>query len=422
MMWPRDNKSDYLFAVPLFLFLVSQEVGGLSGVKGIAEVLLLAAFLGVIYLRRAGDVVALRNVIFGAAFLFVLSAVVSLVYSPLPKVSFQEMAAPLLKGMLLIPVACTFVLLELRRRQWSDVALARFVLLAFAISGVGQVVALIGSYVQYATAHGGLPEDPFFHRQRGGAMLIAFPFVLMAARSFKGWLSVVMAIAAVGLVVGVATSNARGAWLGFAVSLLYLMVVQREALGQMVRAHRQLAIALVLLGGAAIAGMVVLTPMGSMFLAKLTAGADSNARWGNGVWGATLDVIRQRPWSGYGYGDAVFAEAYNALAPAHPEWTVQTSIGAHNALLAHWVAAGTFGLLSILALFVALPWGAGRLIRRYREQPDVVVLVQCCLAAFIAYYLVRGQVEIARWNALGLLMGAMMWLYGMPAGIQREEN
>lgn len=412
-----NYKSDFFYVVPVFMFVASQDIGGLQWLRGLAEGLLLLAAICSFYERGFRRLRELPNMIFLGGLGFVGSAIASVTLSPVPMASFQEIQTPLLKYMIFVPIFCFAVLTELQCRGWSDESIAKMLLVAMLASGLGQVIHLIVSYVEFFGTHAQFPDDPFFHRYRVGAMLIVFPFVLMSIKGSCSWVRLPRLVVSFGLFLGILTSNSRGAWLGMIASVLYLAIVYRDQLANSVTAHKKIIAAFIGVGFLVLLILLTMTSNGQVVVSKITVGFDTSQRWGNGVWGATMDMIRDRPWFGYGYGDAVYAQNYNAQAVSHPEWTVQISMGAHNAILAHWVAFGLFGLAAILGMYLTFFIGAFRLLRIYQAKPVVRILIHCCVASFVAYYLVRGQFEIARWNSFGILMALMVWLFGSRPGM-----
>ena len=408
-------------AATIFLFLATQEVSGLSALRSLAEVLLLIAALrealtGTCEWRRS-----LNNPIYLTALLFAASALFSCTYSPLPLVSFDEMKMPVLKGMLAIPIALSIAVLGLVRSGWDEERIARLLIISLAFSGLGQLVWVISSYINYFREFSTFPIDPFFHRYKVGAALIAFPFVLLAIRGSTRFWALSMGIVAMGLLIVILTSNSRGAWLGVVASIVYLYFANRRS------GHRAFKPDARILFVAAAGICVVLlvlagTPMVQQLESKVMAGFDTSNRFGHGVWGATLDMIRQEPWLGYGYGDEVYALAYNALAPSHPEWIVRESIGSHNAILANWVATGAIGMLAIFLLYGGFLLGARRLFRERGKNPFVHDLLHAVIAALISYYLVRGQFEIVRWNSYGILMAVLLWLFALSNAKRRDTE
>ncbi len=399
-------------SVVLFLFLSTQDVSGVAGLRDIASAsLLVVALIEFVKGREAYWGKVVLNPIFLSSAIFVLSAGFACLNSPMPNISFGEMQAPLLKGMIVIPLIVSIVVLGLVRSGWKTEQIALLFIMALAVSGLGQLVWIIWIYLHHFIETGAFPEDPFFHRYKVGAVMIAFPFVLVAIRNPNRKLRAAMGVIAIGLLIAAITSNSRGAWLGIFASVAYLVLANRVYWKHIIHSGK----VPMLSSFVAILTLLVVvsgTPLGEMLSKKIDQGFDTSQRFGNGVWGASLDMIKAKPWLGYGYGDAVYSTAYNALAPSHPEWIVRRSIGPHNGLLAHWVAAGLGGLIAMIGLYAGFLFGARKLVRNCSGKvPAVDDLVNASVAAMISYYLVRGQVEIVRWDAFGILVASMLWLF-----------
>jgi O-antigen ligase len=68
------------------------------------------------------------------------------------------------------------------------------------------------------------------------------------------------------------------------------------------------------------------------------------------LWEYSFDRIRERPWSGFGFGKAILgAELQGELGD--PLLT-----HAHNLFVSQWLQIGAIGMLALIALFAALAW------------------------------------------------------------------
>lgn len=396
--------ADRLIAAVLFGFLASRDVSGLSGFRSLIEVLLfLTALIELIKGIKGGRWLIL-NPVFAGVLLFTISVLFACAISPFPGVGLDEMQAPVLKGMVLIPLALSICALGLIRRGWTADKTALLLMVAFSFSGLGHLIWVLARYVDFSAGPGITSENISFHRFKMYAVLGAFPFVLLAIRHIsKGW-AWLMALLGAGLVAVTIASNSRGAWLAIITATLYLAVVYRASISRKLIFGMLLVAAFLLIA-------IAVTPLHTQISERISEGFNTTHRCGNGIWGATLDMILQHPWRGYGYGDDVYHQAYNTLAASHPEWLVQKSRGAHNIILTHWVAAGGFGLGAILVLYAGYLAGTRQLLLAGRRYPVVQDLLHACLAAFISIYLVRGQVETERWNVFGTLVAVILWLF-----------
>lgn len=404
-----------LLAASILLFFATREVGGLGALRGLAEGLLVLFAVREAYKGVARWRSLIFNTVYLAGSLFVFSALAACLISPFPALSFEELRNPLLKNMLLVPLLFSLAIAGLLRHSWDVERIAVLLLVSLALSGVGQLIWLLVHFGRQLVESSTLPTDPYFFRNKVGGLLVTLPFVLLATRYLSRFWSLFMALAGLMLVVLILASNSRGAWLGMLAGGAYLVWVGAIWKKAEFRVGRLLLLALPILAALAVF-LFFATPVGETFVARINQGFDTSNRFGAGVWGASLDLIRQRPWLGYGYGDAVYIEAYKELAASHPEWTVRETIGAHNSILAHWIAAGVFGLLAVLLLYAGFLRGSWRLLQRYRDVPSAVDLLQASTAAMLSLYLVRGQFETIRWDFYGILMAAIIWLFAAQPG------
>lgn len=391
-------------AVTLFVFLVLRDVEGLSSFRGIADGLL---FTGAA-LELAGGMKTLRrlflNPVFLTVFLFILSGLAACLLSPVPEISFREFRTPVLKGMVLVPLALGLCASGLFRRGWTAGRIARLLLVAFGLSGAGHLIWILGAYVQIGMDSGFSSDLLCFHRFRVYAVLLAFPFVVMSLRHLPRWTAVLMGLLAAGLAAVTVTSLSRGAWLALGAAILYLIAVNRAFITRKVVLR-----ALPVLAACFIVFMI--TPPGEAICTRLSEGFYTSHRAGDGVWGATVDMIRLNPWRGYGYGDEVYDRTYNELTASHPHWSVPSSRGAHHVFLMHWFSAGVFGAAALLVLYAGYLTGIRQLLRRHRDDPAVRDLLHASVAAFISLYLILGQFETVRWHPLGTLLSLVLWLF-----------
>lgn len=422
----RELPAGVHLAGVLLLYFSTQDVSGIPALRGTAEGL----FLLLVLWEMSQGMPAWRRVVFNPVYLsamfFLVSALLSCVLSPFPKASFGELQS-VLKHLLLLPAMTTVIAYGLIRRGWTANQVAGLLLIAVSLSGAGQLLWLALSYAQEYLSAGSLPVDPYFHRYKVGAALLAFPFVLMAISIGGHWLwRIVLASVAWGLILMVLSSNSRGAWLGLFVCVIYLGASQFH---QLVKQPKWLGISML---GTCLVGVIGVpllsqSPWWKTFLTKLNQGFDTSLRAGNGVWGAAMDMIREGPWHGYGYGDGIYIQAYNSMLPSYPLWIVRDPIGAHNSVLTHWIAAGVPGLLAVALMYIGFMIGVRRQLSRLSNYAVVKSLVHASIAAMLALYWVRAQVETVRWDAFGILLGLCVWLYvvedsSLPAAMEAGET
>ena len=80
----------------------------------------------------------------------------------------------------------------------------------------------------------------------------------------------------------------------------------------------------------------------------------SSNRYGSGTQGSALDLIKENPIKGYGYGETVYYRVYDSRVQDYPQWDFKKSIGPHNLTLSEWFAGGLLGLFALWYLLISV--------------------------------------------------------------------
>jgi O-antigen ligase len=167
---------------------------------------------------------------------------------------------------------------------------------------------------------------------------LAFPLTFLTVRLFAPdlrWKERLLLLGGWGLMIfALLFSLTRGVWLAYLVVLGVLGVVKGG------RAVFAVGVCGVLLG-------LFLLGAGSGVRERVTQIFDLKANIGRSqIWQANLDMIKDRPWFGWGYGNyRKFRDPYYQRYPA-----ADTTAHAHNNFLQLWVDGGLIGLGAFLLL------------------------------------------------------------------------
>jgi O-antigen ligase len=142
------------------------------------------------------------------------------------------------------------------------------------------------------------------------------------------------------------------------------------------------------------------------------------------IWLANIDMIKERPWFGWGYGNyKQFREPYYARHPA----TV-THAHAHNNFLQLWVDGGLLALLAfllLLAKILSIGWQAYQALPLACEPVRSLTLgslfsiVGFLVGGLTQYNFGDAEVVIVFWTVTGILMRVYAWTRAEP---QRENT
>ncbi|MBN1135077.1 MAG: O-antigen ligase family protein, partial [Anaerolineae bacterium] len=192
----------------------------------------------------------------------------------------------------------------------------------------------------------------------------------------RRWLRVGGAILALAELAMIGLTLARGAWLAAGVGLGALAVMGCWPRLRLVRARR--------LRAAIAVGAVVALAVGLAAAIGLGSAQGGSTAARRTIWQATVELIGQRPWLGYGPDTLglVFPRVYP------PQLVYYQGRGlavdrAHNLVLDGLVTAGAVGLAAQLVMAMALLAVAGRALRRAADPWRRAWLV-ACLAAMAA--------------------------------------
>jgi O-antigen ligase len=202
------------------------------------------------------------------------------------------------------------------------------------------------------------------------------------------------------LVAGLALSFSRGAWLGFALGLGYLVVALREA--------RRAFAAAALLGVAVVlfaSPYARATPAVAVVEERLSAFHTLSPYDGRAqIWAEAVNEITTHPWAGVGAGNFPFVAARSSFAGARV-----MPYHAHNLWLT-WGAelglpATLFGTAFLLVI-ARTAHGAVRTVRR-RGLTQATVLVAGAIAGLLAV-LVQQQVDYVLRNGPAFYLPAIL--------------
>jgi len=142
------------------------------------------------------------------------------------------------------------------------------------------------------------------------------------------------------------------------------------------------------------------------------------------IWLANIDMIKERPWFGWGYGNyKQFREPYYARHPA-----AVTHAHAHNNFLQLWVDGGLLALLGfllLLAKILSIGWQAYQTLPLECEPVRSLTLgslfsiVGFLMGGLTQYNFGDAEVVIVFWTVTGILMRVYTWTREEP---QRENT
>jgi O-antigen ligase len=235
---------------------------------------------------------------------------------------------------------------------------------------------------------------------------LAFPLTFLTVRLFASdlrWKERLGLLGGWGLLIfALLFSLTRGVWLAYLVVLVVLGVIKGG------RAMLAVGVCGVLLGLSLLgAGSGVRERIAQIFDLKANVGRSQ-------IWQANLDMIKDRPWFGWGYGN--YRKFRDPYYQRYPE--ADTTAHAHNNFLQMWVDGGLVGLGAFLFLFWVIlraGWQAYRLLPVEAEPLRSLALggtlsvLGFLLGGLTQYNFGDAEVVIVFWATVGVVMHTREW-------------
>ncbi len=127
------------------------------------------------------------------------------------------------------------------------------------------------------------------------------------------------------------------------------------------------------------------------------------------IWANTLEMIRQQPWTGVGFGEFNFAWTLTAF----PHRPIAFFDHTHNLPLQFAVE---FGLPLAALILALLGWALFQAWRSAPTESAEAALSQRCAWMIVAMIALHSQLEYPLWYAYFLLPAAWAWGYGLGRG------
>lgn len=371
---PRAQLAQRLYTATTAVFLFIAPFPSTAGWR-IAMLLLAASALAFLALsrRRALDLGSLPREFTIAAVAWIALSVASIAWSDSVRYTQEELRRELTYG------ALAFILFYSGTREPRDahigiVALVAGALLLGALEWVRHFFPWLPRAVKYEAAQGSFSTQLVLVAPL--LAMLAWPRPLgMAARPRN------IALIALGLIAsGLATEN-RMLWLSLATGAVIAFAVFQA--GSAPQEHRARMMR-ILLGALAVIALVIAasweykaaryypkaaTPVESLSM-------DERPR----VWGLALDLIRERPLAGHGFGREIVGDR---LERSLPERTLQPRIRhGHNVFIDVALQLGAAGLLAFVAMLGALVHAYAR-VRHTPAGAPVTIAGIAMIATFV---------------------------------------
>ena len=279
--------------------------------------------------------------------------------------------------------------------------------MAFALSFLWIVGAGLYNYGvgDYNTVGGLAALGNRQHNVIGLIMGGTFPFLLLASRRDDRPIRKALSIGLILLgLFAIFMTLSRGTWLGVLVTFLIWGAYQNW--------KWMLALSMVF-----VLSVFSFGPESIARRAELLDNQIGTASGRTPIWEAAVDLIKERPLFGYGYGPQIFSQIYEKERPSHPvpEANVPHE---HNLFLALLIQNGIVGLLLYLWIFFGVLVLTFRTLHRLQAGTERELLI-IIGSGIVGEYLVHALVER---NNIGFLAIPFWVMTAMALAIHRRNS
>ncbi|WGL95340.1 O-antigen ligase RfaL [Arsenophonus nasoniae] len=387
----RFNYRSYWNLGVVFFFIAIYFLDGVTRYKhGLAGLIYFTAIIYLIKDRKRVFSIFKNNLFLSLVF-FVIAMLYSLIISKDINISLKAINKGVIEKLFITSVAIAIVLYQEKKEHITKLLIFSLILSILPLA-IKEILQYIDEYHQ-----GILPLSAFEHRYISDWLIFILP-ALLSFWFYKGVknkiLFFLLSVTFVAITIG---TLQRGTWLSIAVIFFIWCVVKKQ----------------IKLPSLAVIGIGVLLS----YLAMINQGqfdklfyklgqTNSSHRYSNGTQDSALVLIKENPITGYGYGEQLFYKIYNERVIDYPDWIFKQSIGPHNTVLSIWFAAGIFGLIAILYLFVSIFIHLFNGYRNNTVKDGFLIL----MLIFIGDIIVRGLFETVNVSNMAIIIGIALAL------------
>lgn len=387
----RFNCRSYWNLGLVFFFIVIYFLDGVTRYKhSLAGLIYLTAIVYLIKDRKRVFSIFKNNLFLSLVF-FVIAMLYSLIISKDVNISLKAINKGVVEKLLITAVAIVIVLYQEKKDHITKLLILCLIFSILPLT-IKEILQYIDEYHR-----GIMPISAFEHRYISDWLIFIAP-TLFAFWLYKGVKNKILffSLSVIFVAITIGTLQ-RGTWLSIAVIFIIWCVVKKE---------------IKLLCIAAIGVSVLLSCLATVnqgqfdkLFYKLEQTSSSH-RYSHGTQDSALDLIKENPITGYGYGEQLFYKIYNERVIDYPDWIFKQSIGPHNTILSIWFAAGIFGLVAILYLFVSIFMHLFNGYRNNTLKDGFLIL----MLMFIGDMIVRGLFETVNVSNMAIIIGIALAL------------
>ncbi|UBX29236.1 O-antigen ligase RfaL [Arsenophonus apicola] len=375
----------------VFFFIAIYFLDGVTRYKHVLAGLIYLTAIVYLIKDRKRVFSIFKNNLFLSLVLFVIAMLYSLIISKDVNISLKAINKGVIEKLFITAVAIAIVLYQEKQEHITKLLIFSLIISILPLT-IKEILQYIDEYHQ-----GILPLSKFEHRYISDWLIFIVP-ALLSFWFYKGVKNKILffslSITFVAITIG---TLQRGTWLSITVIFIIWCGVKKE----------------IKLLSLAVIGLSILLS----YLAMINQGqfdklfykleqTSSSSRYSQGTQDSALDLIKENPIKGYGYGEQLFYKIYNERVIDYPDWIFKQSIGPHNTVLSIWFAAGIIGLIALLYLFVSIFMYLFKGYRNNTAKDGFLIL----MLIFIGDMIVRGLFETVNVSNMAIIIGIALAL------------
>lgn len=387
----RFNYQSYWNLGIVFFFIAIYFLDGVTRYKhALAGLIYLTAIVYLIKDRKRVFSIFKNNLFLSLVF-FVLAMLCSLIISKDVSISLKAINKGVVEKLFVTAIAIAIVLYREKKEHITKLLIFSLIFSILPLA-IKEILQYIDEYHQ-----GIMPLSAFEHRYISDWLIFLAP-ALFALWLYKGVKNKILffLFSVIFLAITIGTLQ-RGTWLSIAVIFIIWCVVKKEI---------KLPVIAVIACSILLSGLAAVNQGQFDTLFYKLEQTNSSHRYGNGTQDSALDLIKENPITGYGYGEQLFYKIYNERVIDYPDWVFKQSIGPHNTVLSIWFAAGIFGLIATLYLFVSIFIYLFNGYRNNTVKDGFLIL----MLIFIGDMIVRGLFETVNVSNMAIIIGIALAL------------
>ncbi|MFW0030444.1 MAG: O-antigen ligase RfaL [Arsenophonus endosymbiont of Dermacentor nuttalli] len=332
-----------------------------------------------------------KNNLFLSLVFFVMAMLYSLIISKDINITLKAINKGILEKLFITTMAIAIVLYREKKEHITKLLIFYLIFSILPLT-IKEILQYIEEYHQ-----GIMPLSTFEHRYISDWLIFIAP-ALFSFGLCKGVKNKILFFSLTVIFVAITIGTLqRGTWLSIMVMFIIWCMVKKEI--------KLPCIAVIGFGVLLSCLLIINQGQFDQLFYKLEQ-TNSSHRYSNGTQDSALDLIKENPIAGYGYGEQLFYKIYNERVVDYPDWVFKKSIGPHNTVLSVWFAAGIFGLIAILYLFISLFM---HLFNEYRNNAVKDGFLMLMLI-FIGDMIVRGLFETVNVSNMAIIIGITLAL------------